>query len=126
MHHPRAKDAITRCSYSRLCLFCQTFVQWRWIEGVLHAVAQNVNDIDAGQGCRAGLIVAAGAGRAEREPARGATAGHCARIRVLWRRALYTGNWVHAGRGRGLRRHVDRVSRGLIVVTLGSHGDEVR
>lgn len=64
---------------SRLRLLRKSTVQRCWIKRVLHAVTQDIDDIDARIRARAGLVIAADASRGEAEVGC-AAAGRRARV----------------------------------------------
>lgn len=69
---------------SRLRLSRQSFVQRRRVERILHALAQNVDNVNARVRRGAGVVVSARG--TEREPAGGAAAGGGARVgKIRWR-----------------------------------------
>lgn len=106
-----------------MCLSCETFVQWCWVKCILHAVAQDIHDIDARVRCRAGIIVASGA---ESESAGGTTADSGACTRETRWGAWHSGDGIETRRCRCLGRRMDGVGGRLIVMTRSGHDDRVQ
>lgn len=74
-------------SHSRLCLGYQVAIQWCWVKGILHAIAQNVHNVDSRVRGGTRLVVTAGTCRAEGKSARSTASGSGACIRIIWWRA---------------------------------------
>lgn len=107
--------------HSRLRLLCQSFVQWHRVKGVLHAVTQNIDDVDSGvRRARTRLIVAGETSGVVTEasgcPATASRAG----VGDVWRRTRHPTDRVQASRSRNLGGNIDRESRGLVTLS-GSH-----
>ena len=114
------KLGIARAAYSRLRLFRKSTVQRGWIKRVLHAVAQDIDDIDARVRGRAGLVITADAPRGEAEAGR-AAAGRRARVRGLGRGTRQPRHGIHAGGARCFGGDVHGCRRGLVELALGGH-----
>ena len=111
--------------HSRLRLLCQSSVQWHRVKGVLHAVTQNIDDVDSGvRRARAGLIVASETSGVVTEasgcPATASRAG----IGDIWWRTRHPTDRVQASRGRNLGGNIDRESRGLVTLS-GGHCEQM-
>lgn len=106
-------------------LHCQSLVQRRWVESIVHAVVQHVDNIDSGVRESAVIVAAGAAGVAARAgaEARGAASRGGAAVRNFRRRNRDSGDRVVAGTRRSLGRHVDGEGGGRLVDPLGSHGD---